>query len=163
MKWQLSSTPRSVTCWVNFRRKNAKRSRSTYFDCVICAEDVRAAAAFRANAKAVFRDEPVPLAVRTERRNLWREFFTFRPAMVSLAANALLLVGLDRRDLGIPRLLHQQITGVTAARFLSAVWPGPELPRRPRKGTGAGRPFFAATIDLHPGQKFDSFTYQIQD
>jgi hypothetical protein len=133
-----------------------------YFDCVICAEDVRAATAFRANAKAVFRDKPVPLAVRTERRNLWREFFTFRPAMVSLAANALLLAGLTAA-IWHTETLHQRITGATTARF----YPQLGLAQSSRgdrvRELVQGEPFFAATIDLHPGQKFVSFSYQIQD
>ena len=133
-----------------------------YFDCAECAEDVRAAAAFRANAKAVFRDKPMPLVAKTERRNLWREFFAFRPAMISLAANALLLAGLTAA-IWHTETLHQRITGATTARF----YPQFGLAQNSRGDREialvAGDPFFAATVDLHPGQKFDSFSYQIQN
>jgi|SRR5579862_1002430 len=133
-----------------------------YFDCAECAEDVRAAAAFRANATAVLRDKPMPLAVRTERRNLWREFFTFRPAMISLAANAVLLVGLvvAMRHTDV---LHREIADASAPRFYPQFGLAQNSRGDREKELTAGDPFFAATVDLHPGQKFDRFSYQIQN
>ena len=132
-----------------------------YFDCPECAGDVRAAAAFRANARAVFRDKPVPLAVRTERRNSWREFFAFRPAMISVAANAVLLIGLV---VAVQHTdgLHRQIADTSAPRFYPQFGLAQNSRGDREKQLVAGEPFFAATVDLHPGQKFDSFTYQIQ-
>ncbi len=133
-----------------------------YFDCVVCAEDVRAAAAFRANATAVFRDKRVPLVASTERRSGWREFFAFRPALVSLAANALLLAGLTAA-IWHTETLHQQIAGANTARF----YPQFGLAQSSRgdrvRELVQGEPFFTATIDLHTGQKFDAFSYQIQN
>ena len=133
-----------------------------YFDCPECAGDVRAAAAFRANARAVFRDKPMPLAVRTERRNSWREFFAFRPAMISVAANAVLLIGLV---VAVQHTdgLHRQIADTSAPRFYPQFGLAQNSRGDREKQLVAGEPFFAATVDLHPGQKFDSFTYQIQN
>jgi hypothetical protein len=139
-----------------------------YFDCAICAEDVRAAAAFRANAKAVFRDDPVPLVARTEqrtgteRRNIWREFFTFRPAMISAAANAVLLIVLVAA-VRHTEVLHRQIADAAAPHFYTQFGLAQSSRGDSEKELAPGDPFFAATIDLHPGQKFESFSYQIQN
>jgi hypothetical protein len=132
-----------------------------FFDCAICAEDVRAAAAFRANAKAVFRDGRGPLVARTERRRGWREFFTFRPAMISAVANAVLLIGLIAA-VRHTEILHRQIADAAAPHFYTQFGLAQSSRGDSEKELAPGDPFFAATIDLHPGQKFDSFSYQIQ-
>jgi hypothetical protein len=160
MAVQLHATERYLLG--EFSAEEREAFEEHFFDCAVCAEDVRAAAAFRANAKAVFRDKPMPLAVGTERRTGWREFFAFRPAMISAVANAVLLAGLVAA-IWHTETLHQRIAGATSAHF----YPQFGLAQNSRgdrvKELAAGEPFFAATVDLHPGQKFESFSFQIQN
>ena len=151
---QLGATERYLLG--EFSSEEREAFEEHYFECAECAGDVRAAWTLRANARAVFRDEqPKPLAVTIARRSGWREFFTFRPALVSLAVNAALLVGLG--------VTLWRTEDPTAPRFYPEFGLAQTSRGDRELDLPAGTRFFGARLDLLPGQKFDTIAYEIRD
>jgi anti-sigma factor RsiW len=132
-----------------------------FFECVECADDVRAGSALRANARAVFRDARDPIGAETEGLG-WRDLFTWRPALVSLAANAILVIGLSA-VLWQATGLRARLDDANAPRFYPSFGLAQSSRGARELDLPAGSRFFGATFDLLPGQEFDSFAYQIQD
>lgn len=79
---------------------------SHFFDCPECADDVRSAAAFVANARAVLRDDALPVEkpVQPRERQAW--FAWMRPAWAPAMAGVLLAIAGYESFVAMP-LRHQ--------------------------------------------------------
>lgn len=131
-----------------------------FFDCPICALDIKAAAAFADNAREVLRDQPQPDRFRQQDSapvsTGWFGWLKPAFAMPAFAALALLLVVGYQNIVTIPQLKNAPSNSVAAPQlayvhdFLlppSAVRRGSEV----RAGEAATSD---ARIDLHSGEAF---------
>jgi len=95
-----------------------------YFICVKCAEQVRMAAAFADNAKAVFREDAATATlpgVAAKPRSAFHWWAWLRPAIAAPIAAALLLtITLYQSVLVIPRL-ERDLKNATQARAIPSV------------------------------------------
>lgn len=90
-----------------------------FFDCRECAEDVRAGAIFRANAKAVFRDEEKSQRVVTMQKSEepagWLAWLRLRPVMAtSWGLASVLALTLGYQSLVVIPRLNSQLAEATA-------------------------------------------------
>jgi len=129
-----------------------------FFDCPECAEEVRSATIFAANAAAVLRDERAKESGRLARRASqprWR----FWVLAASGALNVALLV-----SFGVDRFGSQRSGASMEPQFYSTV--AVTSASRGNQAAAAitkGAQFFGMRFDLMPGQHFESFEYQILD
>jgi putative zinc finger protein len=142
-----------------------------FFDCQECAEDVRAAAAFRANAKAVFEHElepsgaggvTAPQPAPTE--SGWRRWF-FTPAFaLSVVCNFILLIGFGYLRLRTVPELRQEVASVTAPESgpLIVVPPAARGEGNPI-AVSSGKRFLQFRFELSPAETFQSYSYEILD
>jgi hypothetical protein len=125
-----------------------------YFTCGTCAEEVRAAARFRANAREVLRH---PESLEPKRRFAWWSY----PQLLPLGAALLLAcVVVYQRAVEIPAL-RQQPVAVAAVPF--------SLPGITREAEGrirvipAGIPMVALVLDLPTDAHADAYECTIKD
>jgi hypothetical protein len=129
-----------------------------YFDCPECAEEVRSASIFAANAAQALREGRAREAEKLTHPGRPARWFWW-PLVASAALNLALLAGfgLERRhpSAGLATIEPQfyQTFGVPAAARGS----------QPAIAVPAGAQFFGARFDLPPNPRFDSFRYQILD
>jgi hypothetical protein len=130
-----------------------------FFECPECAEEVRSASVFAANAKAVLRDERAREAAKLERsasrpgRRFWW------PLAASAALNVALLAGF-----GLERVQPRKAAGDMEPQFYQTV--AVAAASRGSQSTAvlpAGARFFGVRFDLMPGQQFQSFEVQFLD
>jgi hypothetical protein len=125
-----------------------------YFDCPECAEEVRSATIFTANATQALREGRARGAERLSRptgRRFWW------PLVASAALNLALLAGF-----GLERL--RPSAGVAAIEpqfYRSFGVPAAARGSQPAISVPAGAQFFGTRFDLPPGPRFESFRYQI--
>ena len=140
-----------------FRPEERVEFEDHFFECPVCADEVRSASILAANAGQVLREERESESTAWERGRTGRRFWW--PLLVSATLNLALLAGfgLERLHSGVrqatvePQFYHT--FGVPAASRGSVQ----SIPVR------GGSQFFGARFDLAPGQYFDKFEYQILD
>jgi len=130
-----------------------------FFECAECAEEVRSASIFTANAAHALKEERAKETAKQERsggRPSWRFWW---PLAASAALNVALVVGFGLERLGsrgteaaIEPQFYQTVTVTAASRGNQSA---ATLP--------AGTRFFGVRFDLMPGQRFQSFEYRILD
>jgi hypothetical protein len=129
-----------------------------FFGCPACADEVRSSTILAANARAVLTDEDAHRAAqRSGGRTRFRFFW---PLMASAALNLVLLAGygLQRLRPGDP-----QQDAIEPQFFHSFGVPAASRSTLIHLAVPAGSRFFGARFDLMPGQRFESFEYQILD
>ena len=130
-----------------------------FFDCPECAEEVRSASVFAANAKAVLREERERQWARLSQpadRPRWR---FWAPLAASAALNLALLVGF-----GLERAQLHRAEASTEPQFYQTVAVAPaSRGSQSAVALRAGAKFFALRFDITPGHDFQSFEYQILD
>ena len=125
-----------------------------FFDCRECAEEVRWEQIFAANARAVAREQAV-LPPPSGFPEKWRAWFSVRPALaLSVAANAVLLLG----------LVYVSTTGSrrfdTQPRMLLGYFaPAPARAQEQAQPLPAGASSFVAHFPA-PDQPYPSYSYQ---
>jgi len=129
-----------------------------YFDCPECAEEVKSASIFAANATQALREgrarEAEKLARPAGRPGRW----FWWPLIASAALNMALLAGF-----GLERLRPAGLGGIEPQFYRSFGIPAAARGAQPTISVPAGAQFFGARFDLPPGQRFESFRYQILD
>jgi hypothetical protein len=130
-----------------------------FFGCPECAQEVRSAAIFVANAAQVLREERASESAGWERsvgRPNWRFWW---PLVASAALNLALLAGFGiehflgpNASAGMEPQFYQTV-GVTAA----------SRGTQPAVPVAKGAQFLGVRFDLLPGQHFESFEYRILD
>ncbi len=123
-----------------------------YFDCPECAEEVRSASVFAANATKALQEERTRPAPRPTRRFWW-------PLVASAALNLALLAGFGveyLRPAGAPAAIEPQF-------YRSFGVPAASRGSQPPILLPAGTHAFGARFDLPANQRFDSFRYEIRD
>lgn len=142
-----------------------------FFDCQECAEDVRAAAAFRANAKAVFQDELKPSntggdAARQPAATVsgWRRWFNTPAFALSVVCNFVLLIGFGYLGLRTVPELRQEVASVSAPESgpLIVVPPAARGEGNPI-AVASGKRFLQFRFELSPAERFQSYSYEISD
>lgn len=127
-----------------------------FFECPECAEEVRSASIFAANAKAVLRDERAREQAKLERpagRRFWW------PLAASAALNVALIAGL-----GLEWLQFRKAPAGMEPEFYSTVAvTAASRGSQPAAVLPAGARFFGVRFDLMPGEQFESFEYRILD
>ena len=140
-----------------------------FFECAECAEDVRAAAAFRANANAVLRDPHKPAgklsvtAVRPAANEPPRRRWFLSPAFAfSVACNFLLLILIGHQRLRVMPELRQEMAGLTEPQFgsLIVVPPSARGEGNPIAVPRANR-FLQFRFELSPAEAFQAYSYEI--
>lgn len=130
-----------------------------FFECPECAEEVRSATIFAANAKAVLRDERAKEQAKLERA-------AERPARRFswvLAASGVLNVALVA-GLGLEWMQSRKAAGSIEPQFYSTVAvTAASRGSQPAAVLPAGARFFGVRFDLLPGEQFESFAYRILD
>jgi len=130
-----------------------------YFECPECADEVRSASIFAANAKVVLREERAADLARLERgggRPAWRGWWVLA---ASAALNLALLAGFGLERFGphaSQATLEPQLYSTMAVTAASRG-------SQPTAALAAGSQFFGVHFDVMPGQQFQSFEYQIVD
>lgn len=130
-----------------------------FFECPECAEEVRSATIFAANAKAVLLDQRAKEQAKLERSAGWPSRRFWWPLAASAALNVALVAGL-----GLEWLQSRKAAGGIEPQFYSTV--GVAAASRGSQSTGVlptGARFFGVRFDLMPGQQFESIEYQILD
>jgi hypothetical protein len=130
-----------------------------FFECPECAEEVRSASVFAANATQALREERIEEMAKLERRG-GRPSWRFRWTLAASAAlNLALLAGF-----GLQRFSSHTTEAGIAPQFYSTV--AVAAASRGSQSPAvlpAGARFFGVRFDLMPGQQFQSFEYQILD
>ena len=132
-----------------------------YFECVECADDVKAASILAANTKVVIaKDEAKAIAaLRSPGRPKWRLSWGL---VASAALNLVLLAGIGLQGLRLgPR--KTPATSMDAQFYQSFGVPAASRAEMKTLQVPAGSRFFGARFDLMPGQHFASYEYQILD
>jgi putative zinc finger protein len=127
-----------------------------FFGCEECAEEVRAAARFAANATAVFREDaekvvPMPRPRPERPRNAgwqWAVAWAAAVAFAALSAYQSLVI--------IPRLSRPQV--VAAITLLPATRGGEAAAR-----AGKGAPFALLRFDINAGESFARYLCELRD
>lgn len=142
-----------------------ERFEEHYFECRDCAEELKSANTFIANAKEVLSDAPAPKispAPSVPKRTGWASFFW--PAPVGALAAALLLATAAGYQalLVVPRLQHEltEAQGLQAApwSFLSVSRSEAQVVRVPRGTRMAG-----LTLSRSTDQSFPYYRCEVQD
>jgi hypothetical protein len=130
-----------------------------YFDCQECAEEVRSASIFAANATQALQEgrarktEAPARSVGRPGRWFWW------PLVASAALNLALLAGF-----GLERMHPSTgLGGIEPQFYRSFGVPAASRGSQPVISVPAGAQVFGARFDLPPGQRFESFRYQILD
>jgi hypothetical protein len=130
-----------------------------FFECPECAEEVRSATIFAANATEALKEERAKQTATWERsaaRPRRRFWWTLA---ASAALNVALLAGIGLERFGAPgtkaTIEPQFYSTVAVAAASRGSQSTAQLP--------AGAQFFGVRFDLMPGQQFQSFEYQILD
>jgi hypothetical protein len=125
-----------------------------FFDCPECAEEVRWEQIFAANARAVSRERLAP-AHRLGFRETWQSWFRPRPLLaLSLAANAILVIGFGY-------FLATATRGGGGPRFVPSYFAPPPARALPEpKLIPAGASAFAVHFPA-PDRKSPSYSYEI--
>jgi hypothetical protein len=139
-----------------------------YFDCPLCAEELRATAAFIESTRQVFREKASQAADVTRlvpSRGGW--FGWLRPAFaVPVFAALMLLIGYQN-GVTIPQLRHSavsqsaQIIG-TSVDVAGSVRGGDSGPARTKVSVHPGEGFLL-NFDFTPARTSSSYTFQLQD
>jgi hypothetical protein len=127
-----------------------------YFECPECAEEVRSASIFAANAAQALREGRAREAEKLTRPAGRPGRWFWGPLVASAALNLALLAGFGLERLHPSAAMEPQFYrsfGVPAAARGSQV----------AISVPAGAHFFGARFDLPPGQRFESFRYQVLD
>jgi hypothetical protein len=135
-----------------------------YFDCVECALDVKAAAAFVETGRAVLRAERGEAVAAKPVRPSRGWLFWLRPAMAVPALAALLAVIIYQNAVTIPQAKRD--AGLNAGQFLSSTFSlqtantrgGEELKIRVRPEES-----FSLKFDFTPAKVFDSYHCKLED
>lgn len=125
-----------------------------YFDCPACAEEVKSASIFAANATEALREGRARAAEKLARpAGRPGRWFSW-PLVASAVLNLALLVGLGIENFrpSVEPQFYRTFGVPPAARG-----------SQPTISVPAGAQFFGARFDLQPGQRFESFRYQILD
>jgi hypothetical protein len=137
-----------------------------FFDCPICALDIKAAASFADTTREVFREQPQRerLDVRNAAPAPSGWFGWFRPAFAMPAFAALLLIVVYQSFVTIPRIKESRPQGMAQVSntfsLLRANARGAEgvtVEIRPVEGISL------TDIDIPPSPKFDSYVAQLVD
>ena len=129
------------------------------FECETCAADIRAAAIFKANAKAVFGEEHQRAPDVRAPKN-WFEWL--RPVVTSPAFAAVLLVVLGWESLVVVPRVNSKLAGVMEPRqVMTAVLRPESRGTPPLVRFRSGQPLQFA-FDLPPEQAFSSYQAEIQ-
>jgi len=130
-----------------------------FFECPECAEEVRSASIFAANATQTLKEERAKETAKLERgggRQSRRFWWTLA---ASAALNAALLVGF-----GLERLSsHTTEAGVEPQFYPTVAVAAASRGSQSTATLPAAAKFFGVRFDLMPGQQFQSFEYQILD
>ena len=130
-----------------------------FFECPACAEEVRSATIFAANAKAVLRDERAREQAKLERaaERPGRRFAWLLAA--SAALNVALVAGLGLEWMQFRRAAE----GIEPQFYSTFVVTAGSRGSQPAAVLPAGIRFFGVRFDLTPGEQFESFEYRILD
>jgi len=126
-----------------------------FFDCAVCAEDVRRGAIFRANARAVFADRPRQASVQPG----WWDWIRLAPVpAASVACLVALLAGGLGYEAVATRRLQREVAELRAPQsypvfFLRGFTRGAEQPIE----MPATSQFVGLSLDLTPGQTFGHY------
>jgi hypothetical protein len=127
-----------------------------YFDCVECAQDVRAGAMLRSNAKAVLAERTAPETERAgKRESWWQRLFSVRgPVLAPYAvAAALALVTTWQGLVIIPGLKSESEPQLVVTAALRGTVRGSDqtivVPKDAR--------FFQVTLDVNPDAPFAAY------
>jgi len=130
-----------------------------FFMCPECAEDVRAMTVFSANAKAVFREEPVPPVVPM---GALLSSLSSRALWMSAALNLVLVSGLGYTLLKVTPEMRQELAAARAPQFVQDV-PVLGLSR----GEGVVREIAPTTkrvvFSFYLPVQFQSISYELKD
>jgi len=128
-----------------------------FFECPECAEEVRSATIFAANATQALKEERAKQSATWERSasRPSRRFWWTLAASAALNLALLAGIGLERfgtRDTAIQPQFYSTVAVAAASRGSQSA---AQLP--------AGAQFFGVRFDLLPGQQFQSYAYQMLD
>jgi len=130
-----------------------------FFECPECAEEVRSASIFAANATQALREDRAKEAAKLERGGGRpnRRFWWTLAASAALNLALLIGFGLDRfgsraTEAGLEPQFYPTVAVAAVSRGSQSTAAIP-----------AGAKFFGVRFDLMPGQQFQSFEYQILD
>ena len=140
-----------------------------YFDCPLCAEELRATVAFMESTRQVFREEAPQVADVKERAPSAGGWFAWlRPAFAVPVFAALLLFIGYQNGVTIPQLKHS--TSSQSAQIIST---SVDLAGSVRGGSDSGATLtrvsvhpgegFLLNFDFTPARTFGSYTFQLQD
>jgi len=136
------------------------------FSCPACAEDVRAGMLFRANAKAVFRDElEHRVGERENTRWSWLSWLGAKPAMAaSWAALCAVLAFTGYQNLLVMPQLRSQLAEVTEPQSyrsfaLRSVSRGDDLAVE----LSASERFIGLSVPLDPEQRYGAYRAEFAD
>ena len=129
-----------------------------FFGCPACADEVRSATILAANTRAVLIEEDAH--GKAQRSRGPTRFRLFWPLMASAALNLALLAGF-----GIQRLRPGDPVSdsIEPQFFHSFGIPAASRSALIHLAVPPGSRFFGARFDLMPGQRFESFEYEILD
>ncbi|HVP47749.1 MAG TPA: hypothetical protein VMT32_14240 [Bryobacteraceae bacterium] len=132
-----------------------------FFECVECANDVRAASILAANTKAVIREDEARAAeaLRSGGGTKWRLSWGL---VASAALNLMLVLGIGLQGWRLGN--RAPVAAPMGAHFYHS-FGAPAASRGTEKTfeISAGDLFFGTRFDLMPGQHFDRYEYQILD
>ena len=129
-----------------------------FFECPECADQVRSASIFAANATQALKEERIHEMAklkhgeRSGRRFWWTLAASSALNVALLAGFGLERFGFQTAKTGIEPQFYPTVAVATASR-------GGQSPA----ALPSGARFFGARFDLMPGQQFQSFEYQILD
>jgi hypothetical protein len=130
-----------------------------FFECPECAEEVRCASVFAANATQALREERIDEMAKLKSGRRWPSW-RFR---WTLAASAVLNVAL-LAGFGLERFSsHATETGIEPQFYPTVAVAAASRGSQSPAALPAGVRFFGVRFDLMPGQQFQSFEYQILD
>jgi anti-sigma factor RsiW len=128
-----------------------------YFDCPECAEEVRSASIFAANAAQALREGRAREAGKLTRPAGRPGRWFWWPLVASAALNLALLAGF-----GLERLHTSAGLATMEPQFYQTFGvPAAARGSQPAIAVPAGAQFFGARFDLPSSPRFDSFRYQI--
>ncbi|HLN01787.1 MAG TPA: zf-HC2 domain-containing protein [Bryobacteraceae bacterium] len=130
-----------------------------FFECPECAEGVRSASIFAANASQALKDERSKEKAKLEsgRGRPNRRFWWTLAA--SAALNVVLVAGIGLERFGS----HATEAGIEPQFYPTVAVAAASRGSQSTAALSAGARFFGVRFDLMPGQHFQSFEYQILD
>ncbi len=133
-----------------------------YFDCTVCASDVKSGAALIDNAREIFRTEPVPgRDAKPLRRSRGAWFGWLRPAYAAGALAVLLLTVGYQNFVTIPKLRQAVTEGAQTLPTLSLMTAGTRGEEVATIEVASGKPF-GIFLDIPTAGGFVSYVCEVR-